>query len=698
MAHSFLLPEEERDNSKDRPRIIALASFLSAVVFGMDMFMPIGVAEAVPYVAVVLLALRSPNPRDPVYAAIACSVLTVIGFFVSPKGSELWLGEINRGMALFAIWATAILARQIKSADVAVRANSQMLSGILRNMPAVAFHLGEDGYMKESVGKGLNRIGITSFDSFGRNALEPALDMHEKILSSDWQEPIFYESSGLYRGKPWWFLNCLIPDHVHGKNLIGFGLDITHLKQAERRLATHNAVTSVLVEAASISDAHKQILQAIGQNLHWTFGAIWEIDLQANVLRCTDMWHEPSFSLDSFIAQTHGLTFGPGVGLPGRVWKQGEPTWIVDVAQDTNFPRASAANSEGLHGGFAFPVQFGSQVVSVIEFFSRETLEPDQELLDMFMAFGKQLGQFIERKHKERRLAVHNAVANVLVESDSLTKTNSQILEAICTALHWEIGLVWEVEADRDTMRCTETWHSPSVAGEGIMTQAHTLSLPSGVGLAGQVLRKGEPLSIVDMAHKRDHPLSQAIMSEGLHGGFAFPIRLGSFIFSVMEFYSRHTIDADEELLNMFSAIGIQIGHFIGHYRMEESLQATEERERLILNSIPEAMFGIDQEGQFTFCNAACLHVLGYKDPTTLLGQSAHTLLHPTDSDGQPVTIEKCQFCQAMLRGELKHTVGENFLDANENRFPVECWIRPILQGNMVVGSVVTMKKINEGG
>jgi hypothetical protein len=51
-----------------------------------------------------------------------------------------------------------------------------------------------------------------------------------------------------------------------------------------------------------------------------------------------------------------------------------------------------------------------------------------------------------------------------------------------------------------------------------------------------------------------------------------------------------------------------------------------------------------------------------------------------------------------MLRGELKHTIGENFLDANENRFPVECWIRPILQGNMVVGSVVTMKKINEGG
>ena len=146
MADSFLLPEEERDNTKDRPRIIALAGFLAAVIFGSDLVMPLGVAEAVPYVAVVLVMLRSPQPRDPLYAAAWCSALTALGFFFSPKGSELWLGEINRLMALFAIWVTALLASQTKSADAAVRTKSQMLSGILRNMPAVAFQVGEDGF------------------------------------------------------------------------------------------------------------------------------------------------------------------------------------------------------------------------------------------------------------------------------------------------------------------------------------------------------------------------------------------------------------------------------------------------------------------------------------------------------------------------------------------------------------------------
>jgi PAS domain S-box-containing protein len=129
---------------------------------------------------------------------------------------------------------------------------------------------------------------------------------------------------------------------------------------------------------------------------------------------------------------------------------------------------------------------------------------------------------------------------------------------------------------------------------------------------------------------------------------------------------------------------------------MEESLQASEERERLILNSIPDAMFGIDQHGQFTFCNTACLYLLGYRDPADLLGQSAHTLLHPMNSEDRPVPIEDCQFCQAMLRGELTHFERENFLDGSNNIISVECWIRPLLQGNIALGSVATIKKLVE--
>ena len=69
-----------------------------------------------------------------------------------------------------------------------------------------------------------------------------------------------------------------------------------------------------------------------------------------------------------------------------------------------NFPRAPIAAREGLHAAFAFPILLGGDVLGVIEFFSHEIRQPDQELLDMMATLGSQIGQFIERKRAEDAL------------------------------------------------------------------------------------------------------------------------------------------------------------------------------------------------------------------------------------------------------------------------------------------------------
>lgn len=93
-------------------RIIALCVGLSAIIFAMDLLIPLGVAAGVPYIIVVLISLRSPRRKLPVYMAVLGSLLTVAGFGFSPFGGELWKVMVNRAIALFAIWATAILAVQ----------------------------------------------------------------------------------------------------------------------------------------------------------------------------------------------------------------------------------------------------------------------------------------------------------------------------------------------------------------------------------------------------------------------------------------------------------------------------------------------------------------------------------------------------------------------------------------------------------
>ena len=83
------------------------------------------------------------------------------------------------------------------------------------------------------------------------------------------------------------------------------------------------------------------------------------------------------------------------------MWNSREPAWIPDVTIDANFPRALIASREGLHGAFAFPIVLNEQVLAVMEFFSREIREPENELLQMLASAGGQIGQFIQRKRTE---------------------------------------------------------------------------------------------------------------------------------------------------------------------------------------------------------------------------------------------------------------------------------------------------------
>ncbi len=141
---------------------------------------------------------------------------------------------------------------------------------------------------------------------------------------------------------------------------------------AERRLRAQYETARALVSSATLAEATPRILEAICEALDWEHGALWQVERDARVLRCVDIWHRPSVSFPEFEAASRNARFPPGVGLPGRVWERGKPDWIADVAHDTNFPRAPIAAREGLHGAFGFPVLVGREVLGVMEFFSRE--------------------------------------------------------------------------------------------------------------------------------------------------------------------------------------------------------------------------------------------------------------------------------------------------------------------------------------
>ena len=177
--------------------------------------------------------------------------------------------------------------------------------------------------------------------------------------------------------------------------------DITERRRTERRLASQYAVTRVLAESASLEEAVPKIIQAVGESLEWELGVFWRVDKVAGQLRCLDQWQMPSLQADAFIASNWQHVFAKNEGLPGRIWASGKSAWVTDVSLDTTSPQRAVAEEVGFHGAFGFPILVGSEIEGVIELFSRQVQQPDDELLKMVEDIGLKIGQFGERARTE---------------------------------------------------------------------------------------------------------------------------------------------------------------------------------------------------------------------------------------------------------------------------------------------------------
>jgi PAS domain S-box-containing protein len=121
----------------------------------------------------------------------------------------------------------------------------------------------------------------------------------------------------------------------------------------------------------------------------------------------------------------------------------------------------------------------------------------------------------------------------------------------------------------------------------------------------------------------------------------------------------------------------------------EQAQRESEDKLRLILDSTAEAIYGIDREARCTFCNPACLRLLGYERVDELLGKDMHHLIHQTRADGTPFPVEECPILRTTRTGEGVHVDDEVLWRANGTSFPAEYWCYPQWKGQELVGTVV---------
>jgi len=103
--------QHESDLNSTELSVYLECGVIALIILLIDFVTPLGVANGVPYVIVVLVSLKSPEKRFTIFIAAVCSLLVGVGYLGSPS-SEIPMYQVfaNRFLALFVIWVTAIMA------------------------------------------------------------------------------------------------------------------------------------------------------------------------------------------------------------------------------------------------------------------------------------------------------------------------------------------------------------------------------------------------------------------------------------------------------------------------------------------------------------------------------------------------------------------------------------------------------------
>lgn len=185
-----------------------------------------------------------------------------------------------------------------------------------------------------------------------------------------------------------------------------------------------------------------------------------------------------------------------------------------------------------------------------------------------------------ERKRIQQRLSLQYEITRILSESIDFVGSAREILQSLGRNLAWQFGSVWRVDNAAQVLRCVDVWHEPKTPQGEFANVCRTFLFEKGIGLPGRVWATGEAVWIADVLEDDNFPRAPFAEKEGFHSAFAFPILSGSEVLGIVEFFSPTILQPDQDLLQLVSSIGRQIGQFTKRKRAEEEREDLLERER----------------------------------------------------------------------------------------------------------------------
>ena len=194
----------------------------------------------------------------------------------------------------------------------------------------------------------------------------------------------------------------------------------------------------------------------------------------------------------------------------------------------------------------------------------------------------------IRKQAEARRDLLHN-ITKLFSTSDDLETVCPKALQTICEFMEWEIIFFWRVDPQKQILRCTHSWHSPDHIErfQEFVEKSQAMTFTKGLGLPGRVWQSLEPHWVVDVIKDANFPRFPFALTSGLQSAFGFPVINSNGMVGLVEVFSEKTLQPNEDLAQLISDLGNQMGQFFERSELKQRLLKDHQNFFNMLDNLP---------------------------------------------------------------------------------------------------------------
>jgi PAS domain S-box-containing protein len=563
--------------------VIGIMVALAALIFVLDARVPQGWTPAPLYVAVVAASMWLAGLRPIWIAALACTLLTVLAFFIAPPGAAN-ADLFNRSCSILAICMVALFCVLYKRTEQ----RSLELAAIVKPFGDAIISKSLDGVIT-TWNVGAERLfGYTAEEVVGKPVSILALPDHPDEMPELLRRVGRGESVEHYE---------TVRRRKDGK-LIAVSLTLSPIRDASGRVLASTVARDITErkqaeEALRLANAYNRSLLEAGLDPLVTIGPDGKI---------TDVNAATEAATGRSRAELIGTDFCDYFTEPAKARSGYEQVFRKGSVRD-------------------YPLELrhcDGHVTSVL-YNASVYCDEGGTAVGVFAAARditarKQAEESLHRLNRELR-AISNC-NQVLVRATDEQSLLQEICRIVCEEAGY--GIAWVGYAEHDEAKSVRPVAWTGVEEGYLATAGATWAdTERGRGPTGTAIRTGNPSCIQDYASDpRVAPWREGALQRGFRSGVALPLKdEDANTFGSLTIHSAHPNAFTPEEIRLLEELAGDLAFGIATLRSRAARERAEQevaRLSFALDRVREAAFLIDERGRLHFVNEEACRVLGY--------------------------------------------------------------------------------------